>query len=304
MVAPQVRLLAFYDLKFGPISFDFVTWLVIAMYERDLRGCDGLHVVIVPNERGLGGFSRDWGGYDEHAARWRLWHICVASVPLARATVTLTASEAQAREMARHAAQVWWPEGKAHFMGPLVDAAGRGEAIPRLRATEQARKYVRRAMSDGIGPYVTMTIRRQESGKDRNSDLVAWGEMRRHVEALGYRVTWVDDAHDALDTGRGYAELDPDLRLALYEGAAMNLIGNNGPQELLKFSEAPFLVFGVGLGGWADHFRKYFNMEPGEQLPWARPDDQRLVYEPDSFEVMRREFDRWEATSGRATSSS
>jgi hypothetical protein len=109
----------------------------------------------------------------------------------------------------------------------------------------------------------------------------------------GYAVVRLEDSNVALAQGKGYAELDPDLRLALYERAAMNFIGNNGPQELLKFSSAPYRIVGVALtDGWKDHFRRYFAMQPGEQLPWASP-DQRLVYERDSAEVLLREFMNW-----------
>jgi hypothetical protein len=291
-LAPGVKTLtAFYDLQYGPVSFDFVTWLVLAMKERDARGHDGMHVVIVPKEDGLGGFSRHWGKHDEAATRWRLWHIVVASCPLAGATVTVAASRAQAERMKSE--PYWWPEGKAHFMGPLIQAARNGEAIPKLRATEAAKRYVSSWI--GVSPkLVTLTIRNQSTDHERNSELRNWERLRDLAVAAGCSVVWLDDANVALSDGRGYAELDPDLRLALYERAAMNFIGNNGPQELLKFSGAPYIIVGLALtDGWKDHFRKYFDMKPGEQLPWARK-DQRMVYEPDSFDVMRCEFEKWE----------
>lgn len=287
---------AFYDLEHGPISFDFVTWLVRAMKEADGRR---LHVVIVPKENGLGGFSRHWGKHDEAAARWRLWHIVLAACPLAGASVTLAPTRHFAREIwerevdqrtSKNTGRAcrWWPEGKAHFMGPLVDAARKGEAIPRLRATEAARRYVAQWLGDA--KVVTLTMRRQDTDPARNSSEAWWafGERVKH----DFRVVRLYDTNDALADGRGYAELDPDLRLALYEHAAMNFIGNNGPQELLKFSEAPYRIVGLGLESWREHFRKYFHMEYGEQLPWAGQ-QQRLVYEPDSAEVLRREFDAW-----------
>lgn len=288
-------IVAFYDLEYGPVSYDFVTWLVRA---RKKAGERGLHVVIVPKEDGLGGFARHWGKHDEAATRWRLWHIVIASCPLAGATVTLAPSREEAEIMLLPALgetdEHWWPRAKVHFMGPLVEAARRGEVIPKLRATEAARRYVANWFPQDEKKLVTLTVRNQTTDETRNSNVQVWERLANMIDRMdGYRSFLLRDSNDALcETLSCGAEVDPDLRLALYESAAMNLVGNNGPQELLKFSEAPFIAFAQGLGGWQDHFRKYFAMEPGEQLPWARK-DQRLVYEPDTFEVMKREFEAW-----------
>lgn len=279
---------AFYDLEYGPVSYDFVTWLVRAKLEA--AGAP-LHVVIVPKEDGVGGFARDWGGHDEASARWRLWHILVASCPLARATVTVAASRAQAALLRSGAC--WWPEGKAHFMGPLVQAARRGQEIPRLMATDGARRYVRTHLGEHVGKLITLTLRNHAGDRERNSDAETWNRFAAFLIARGNRVVVLDDANDALNAGRGYYELDPDLRLALYQEAALNISANTGTQELLKFSPAPYLAMNQALtDGWRDHFRKYFNMEPGEQLPWATT-EQRLVYRAATLSVLQEEYSRW-----------
>lgn len=295
-------LFAYCDLAFCPVSFDFVTWLVRAMKERDDRGCNGLHVVVVPKDDGLGGFSRHWGKHDEAATRWRLWHVVMASVPLAGATVTLAGSRDDAAKVGHDSAYRWWPGGKAHFMGPLVEAARKGEAIPKLQATAGARRYIETWL-DGfrsLKPLVTLTTRQQTTDPDRNSNPVAWEHFQTWLETQGIRPVVLSDANVALGQGRGFTEMDPDLRLALYERAKINLIGNNGPQELLKFSNASYLAFGQALSpGWRDHFLKYFGMKFGDQLPWAR-DDQRLVYRRDDFEILKDEFQKlaWLQHSG------
>ena len=292
------HLTAFYDLEYGPVSYDFLTFLLRAMKVRDQMMLDGLHVVIVPKEDGLGGFARHWGKHDEHAARWRLWHIVVASCPLAKATVTVAATRKQAQDIASWTGAVWWPEGKAHFIGPLVEAARKGEMIPKLQATEGARRYVGQWLPDDGQKIVTLTTRHQDTSPDRNSDPEAWELFEDWLMDKNYRVINVEDSNDALGRGQGYAELDPDLRLALYERADMNCIANNGPQDLLKFSAAPYLAFGQApTVEWQAHFRKYFTLEPGEQLPWARA-DQRLIYKPDTFENMKAAFGEWENRSG------
>jgi hypothetical protein len=273
-------LTAFCDLEFCPVSFDFVTWLVQA---KKHAADQPLHIVIVPKEDGLGGFARGWGQHDEHATRWRLWHIVVASCPLVGATVTVAQTRKQAESMKNGA--YWWPTGKAHFMGPLVDASRKGEAIPKLNSTMQAKRYVVSTMM-GKRPFVTLTVRNQSTDPTRNSRIDEWKKLAGHLSKK-WHVVWLDDTSEALSAGRGFAELDPDLRLALYDQAAMNFIGNNGPQELLKFSNAPYRIFLDK--GWPEHWKKYFHMEIGEQLPWAN-EFQQMVYKPDTFEVMR---DSW-----------
>lgn len=281
-------LTAFYDLIHGPVSYDFVTWLVRARFIANQRGLEGLHVVIVPKEDGLGGFARHWGEHTEAATRWRLQHIVVASCPLMKATVTVAPTRDMAIRLMRSEDDTWWPEGKAHFMGPLVKASKEGAAIPRLKATDQAREYVNAWLAPYGKPVVTLTQRSQTTDPGRNTNSSEWALLADWLVAQGYKVVGLFDSHVELAGGRGYAVLSPDLRLALYEYAKVNVVGNNGPQELLKFSDAPYVAMGQALTpGWKDHFRKYFGMEVGEQLPWAR-DDQRLVYEPDTFENMKR----------------
>lgn len=289
-------LTAFYDMDHGPVSYDFVTWLVRAMFERDERGCTDLHVVIVPNS--ATGFARKWGKHDEAATRWRLWHIVLPACQLASATVSLAPDRQWAIYIKGETLETWWPEGKAHFMAPLVDAARAGKKIPKLRATEQAKRYAEQWFKGK--PIITVTLRDQETDSQRNSNIKAFESFQKQV--LAQRQIVCMTLHETNKILAFHAcpawVADIDLRLALYERAEMNIIGNNGPQEMLKFSDAPYLAFGQGLGTMgADHWREYFHMELGEQVPWAAW-NQKLVFKPDSFEIMKKEFEAWEARSG------
>jgi hypothetical protein len=279
-LAAEVK--AFYDLRYGPISYDFVAWLVRAKLEAKEQK---LHVVIVPNEEKLGGFSRHWGKHDEHAARWRLWHIVIASCPLADASMTLAESRNQA--IAMRVDGDWWPEGKAHFLRPLVEAAKAGAKVPLLRATEAARRFVASKK-----PYVTLTLRNQDTVSTRNTDPEIWmGFSDWLTDEKNQRVVILRDSNQALQSAIGeWAEIDPDMRLALYERARMNIIGNNGPQELLKLSGAPYLAFDQNQE--PGHFKEYLGLEQGEQLPWATK-DQRLVYRAATFDNLCDEFEKW-----------
>ena len=282
----------FCDLSFCPVSYDFLPWLVRARMEAGGRP---VHAVIVPKEDGLGGFSRHWGKHDAAAARWRLWHIVMAACPLAEVSVTLAASRDYAMKLCNSMknADTWWPDGKAHFIAPVVGAARKGATVPLFKATEAAKRYVAAHLGGG-DRVITLTLRNQTTDADRNTDPIAWDKFARWLMDSGRRVVILDDTNDALRAGRGYYEADLDLRLALYESAVMNVVGNNGPAEFLKFSSAPYMAFDLGLtDGWRQHFRKYCGLDVGEQLPWATP-SQWLIYKPSTLDNLKAEFMRWE----------
>lgn len=284
-------LTAFCDLKFCPVSYDFVVWLVRAMMERDVHGCDHLHVVIIPHEGGIGGFARDRGDTDEAYLRWRLWHIVMASIPLAGATVTLSASIRRAHREIIHG-ETWIEDGRTHLDGPIIAAGRNGIAIPKLRATDAARRYV----AGWFKPdeeIITLTLRDQGFCAERNSNFPAWQELEARIaSSTKYRTAWLFDSEIAIGCdGGSWAEIDPDMRLALYERASMNIVGNNGPAALLWHSGAPYMRIGCGIpADWA----RNIGLAKGEQIPWATK-DQICVYAPDTFEAMLAAFEKWES---------
>jgi hypothetical protein len=282
-------LTAFCDLERVPVSYDVVTWIVRAMMERDARKCSRLHVVFVPKEDGLGGFSRHWGPHDEHAARWRLWHIAIPACVLAGATVTLAPSRDFAKNSITRLDSWWWPEERSHLAAPIMSAARAGVSIPKLRASPAARRYVSEWLLSEQRPVVTLTIRRQANDQARNSSREEWSKLAAWL-ASSRCVVWLDDTNDALSQGRGFAELDLDLRLALYERAVMNIVGNNGPAALLWHSAAPYLRVAAGEpSDWSENL----GLAQGEQVPWA-DQNQVLAYSPATFESMRDAFQRLE----------
>lgn len=286
-------LTAFYDLDHSPVSYDVVTWLIRALMEA--QG-SRLHCVIVPKENGFAGFARRWGGHDEYETRWRLWHIVVPVMQLAGATVTLADSREQA--LLLKTGRYWWPEGKAYSARPIIEASRAGKTIPRLQASIQARRVAAARIAAYGRPVVTMTLRQMTRDPDRNTDPAAWRDAAETIEHWGYRVIEIRDTSELLKTGFcDYLSLDVDLRLAVYESAVLNLIGNNGPAGLLWYSRAPFAyVCAAGPGPtWRAHWDSAIGLKPEDQLPWAAP-DQRLIYRPDTTETLLAAFENWRAT--------
>ena len=291
-------LTAYYDLAVGPVSFDFVVFMVKAELERRRIKADRLHLVIVPKLDGVGGMFRDKTAlYDEHEMRWRLWNICTPACQLLGASVTLATSWEQAKRLAGGAA---WPpdwdrqtlKGRRHLIGDVITAARAGTEIPVLQASAHARRSARRVFEKRGRPVVTMTWRSTYLA-ERNTVAADWVKAKDHIEAAGYSVFVMRDTGDALDSGAGYGELNLDVRMACYQEAALNLQANNGAASLCWFSDRPYRMFGAAVPAeeWDGLFVKQ-GLPLGETWPWAKS-GQRIVYGPTTAEQIIAEFDAW-----------
>lgn len=283
-------LTAFYDLAIGPVSFDFVPFLVRAKMEAGDRR---LHVVIVPDPKGLGGMFRDKSNlYDVHEMRWRLWNLVIPACGLADASVTLATDWEQARTLAT--GEVWPPDwdrqslkAKRYVPRVVLDAAKAGRAVHRLHASPHALRCVGEYFGSKGKPVVTITSRNTyEPGRNTSR---SFAEL---ADALvpRYSVVPIEDTVDELRRGFGFGGINLDLRMACYQLAHTNIIGNHGPAQLLWFSDSKFLQFNAAMPFkdwkrfWIDHIG--VNVDACEQLPWATP-HQRFVYGPPSVDVLR-----------------
>lgn len=297
----MTTLTAFYDLAVGPVSFDFVVFMVQAEMERRKIGAQRMHAVIVPMAGGVGGMFRDKRHlYDEHEMRWRLWNICIPACQLLGASFTLATDWQQARRLASDKDWKCWPHdwdkqtlgARRHLIGGVIGPAKTGVAVPRLEASPHARRKVAECCKRLGRPLVTLTLRNTYL-RERNADRAAWESLKRHIENRGFATAMIEDTDSALSRGSGFGELNLDLRMAMYQEAAINLHSNGGAASLSWFSDKPYLFFGAGIPAdeWGGLFVKQ-GLPLGDTWPWASP-GQRLIYKPATFDVMREEFDAW-----------
>lgn len=294
-----MTLTAYYDLAVGPVSYDFVVFSIKAEMVRRKVGADHLHLVIVPKVDGVGGMFRNKTHlYDEHEMRWRLWNICIPAASLLGASITLATGWEQARKL--QTSNVWpvdWDrqtlKDRRHLIGDIITWSRAGQEVPRLSASEHARRKVREMLPR---PVVTMTMRSTYMS-ERNSDVDAWWEARKYIVAQGYSVYTLQDTDEALSKGVGYGELNLDLRMALYQEAEMNFQANNGAASLCWFSSKPYRMFGAAVTAeeWDGLFVKQ-GLRLGETWPWASS-GQKICYGKETAEQMIAEFDSWR-TSG------
>lgn len=292
---------AFLDLAVCPVSYDAVIFMAQAEMERKLVGADRLHVVL------FGDLRKKPAQYDEAEAEWRLWNIVVPSARLFGATVSVDAGRPW-QDAARHdrPADASWPPDWArqtlatrqHLVGGLISRAKAGEAIARPRASEHARRKVAAWMT---GPAVTLTVREADYLGDRNSDETTWRRVSQAVIERGFKVYRIRDTTRALELGLGYAELNLDLRMAMYERAAFNIVANCGPASLCWLSERPYLMVGAGCPAeeWNGLFVKQ-GLPLGASWPWAL-EHQRIAYGRETAESVIEEFERWASTAGSPT---
>lgn len=312
MASAQNRLTAFYDLEVSPVTFDFADFLALAELARRRHGADTLHVVIVPAKAGE--FRDDDSTFDSHNKRWRLHNVllpCCALLPSsAGITVCVSRSHAEALERVLHGGPIF-PEGytvarpRAGFMlSGIVAAAALGEEIPRFRATVQAADYAKRWLAQharGRRP-VAITLREATHEPARNSNLRAWTGFARGLDSDTYLPVFIRDTERAFEPAPPelhgllvcpFAPVNLDLRIALYEESWLNLMVPNGPGVIAWLSDRVRLLMFKMVTEDSNNANASYLMSQGLQIggqsPFATP-HQRMVWEPDTLDVIEREF--------------
>lgn len=291
----MTTLTAFLDLAVCPVSFDAIVFIAQAEAERRKLGADRLYICAV-------GEPRRKPQYDEAEADWRLWNIVLPAAKLFGARVMLAADWLQAERIASLKDWKNWPPDwrdqnlrqRWHLVGGLISRHASGEAIPRPRASEHARRKV--AERWGHRKFVSMTRRRTYLA-DRNSLDEEWDRAAAHIAAAGYAVEAISDTSVALAVGRGYSELSLDLRMATYEAAAFNVVANCGPSSLLWLSDRPYAMTDAAAipEEWESLFVKQ-GLPRGANWPWALP-NQRLLYGRTAAAEIIEAFEAWRSTA-------
>jgi hypothetical protein len=312
----QAGLYAFYDLAVSPPSFDAVPFLIKAEIARREAGHPYVHVVIVP---GLRGGFRMRSGHERNDLGaenlwWRLRNIVVPLcwlLPSCRA-VTVCASREEALGLWQQSAGSVFPDRysvsvplKVNLVVELTQAARRGDVIPSLAATPSARHYVRGWIEREASErrVVSMTLRESSYGPGRNSNINEWAKFARSLDQKIYFPVILRDFERVLDpvptdlsafTFFSEPVWNVEIRAALYELCFLNLFVNNGPQILGWFDERiryiSFKMVTESYPSTTEEFiKESVGLVPGGNLPWAG-EAQRLVWERDTADVVRREF--------------
>lgn len=270
-------LTAVWDLAVCPPTYDIHTFLAEAERHRRKIGATWIDLIIQPGP--LGGFRDDELPPNYGSRVGMLYRVNVGMARLLPSIRNIEILKARREVKADDIFPVGYDaKTPIHHYGPSYL-----QAEPMFQATEAARAMVKRYRTNKRRPYVTITMRQASHWPSRNSDMFEWLRVKEWLSLRGYDVEWVPDTES---NEANVFSWDLDIRLALYEGAALNLGINNGPTCMWWFCDVPFIIFKMVTPDvpWTSaEFMERFGIKPG-------PCGERgmLVFEPDKYEVITR----------------
>ncbi len=306
---------AFYDLQAGPVTYDFIQFLVLAEKFRKASGRKRLHVMIVPGDhRGFRNFSQRDRAMSDARKEWRLRRLVMHAAFLVPdcAGVTRLRSRDEARAFCAQLDSdgVFPPAFDLdapvcpYLLGYIMHFAASGPDIRALKAPPVASALVRRLYRELAGdkPVVAITLRQSDFQPQRNSRMDQWLALAASCRRQGLFPLFVPDSEAVLAgvaTEAGgvpvftLAALSIGFRAAAYQECWLSMLANSGPYTLClynaaaRFSMFKLLVPGVHTASAA--FHAGHGLMPGAQLPFAGA-LQRLVWADDSLEALDREL--------------
>lgn len=310
------HLYAFYDLSVSPTSFDCATFLALAELHRLERGGAGTKVVFVP-AAGSGFWEREQITLAERRARLANLLVPLCALWPGIADVAVLGDRAEVVPLLREAQGFVYPAGytpaapvtESFQWCDVLAARCRGVSTPTWRAPADASETVERWISARAGGrrVVTISLREASYHQEQNSNIEAWGAFARGLDPARYLPVFVRDTEKArlppppaLAPFATFpdASLDVRTRAALYAQSHLCLNSSTGPQVLLWLNPAcRSMVFGLlnpANQRMAPMPLRSMGLEIGAQM-FGAGINHRLVWEPDTLEVIEREFAKAEA---------
>jgi len=312
----------FYDLEVFPITFDFCWALAIAEMERKKWGLQNVHVVFVPGpEQGVRQEMTEYEQIIDRESRlFRKHHIlCTLTRLLASVSgFTVCSNRQEAEFIRRRFAHFQYPKDY-HTTFPTIYVLEDGTKetssdIMALSAPRRALRYVRQWLdAHSLGRQtITISLRQYEFQPARNSNIAAWSELACYLEQLGYHVVVIPDTEVAMEyVNPELTQFDHflpacwniELRAALYEQAYLNLGTNNGPFALCYLNKrCRYILYNVSCPEFyttSVNYLEKLGYVQGKTPAFCMP-YQKWIWEPDTFEVLVREFKTMNASLKKA----
>jgi hypothetical protein len=308
-------LLAFYDFAASPVTFDFVTFLLLAEVERRRRGAAALRVIFVPGiEDGFRRLTERDRAYNRARKEWRVRNIQIPACRLVPECLDPVVCDTRMEGLRyeREAGGAIFPNGYSvlspkydYRLKRLLEVAAAGNDVRVLEPTPQAMLHVGEWLertSKGRGA-VSITLRQSDYQPWRNSDAASWAKFARWLEEHDYLPVIVPDTEAhlsgtslALGAGLEYpaAAVNVELRLALYRECLLNLMVGTGPAAIcwggagIRYIE--FILLQEGATASNAEWFTAEGLPPGTQ-PGFAGELQRFAWSGQDFETIVGEFE-------------
>lgn len=289
MVRPTNILTAVWDLHLCSTNYDFGTFLNEAENKRLEINADAIDLIIQPGP--VNGFRNGDITLSPGTRDGMLYRVTVG---MARLLPSIRNIEILKIRRSVFADNIF-PDGYT-IQSPVSRYGAHyiKNATPVLKASVAAKEYIRKKYTKPYTrdnrPYLTITLRQSPTHQPtRNSNITAWDRVAKWIERSGYTVVMVPDAESK---DANLFSFDVDMRLALYEGAVLNLGINNGPMMILPHTSAHYMLFKIVTEGipWTERaYHEKVSLIEGDQ-PNARG---RLIFGPDDYETIIAELSKY-----------
>jgi hypothetical protein len=259
---------ALYDLRIGPPSFDFLTFLLLAKYHG------ATHVWIVP---GLNEAKLAW--YQREEQEQRVNSIVIPACKLYGMPYKVEPLNGRPRDW-----DIAWPpyamSGKALHNGYMV---GWLKSIKSPEPFWPSREALDRADEKLNGRQIVVHLRKTKYQDRRNSG-PGWERW-----AADYGAYVLPDEPISLDD-----------RCAFHELAKLNIGVNAGPMVLSEYSKhRPYIILKKLAGEISTNadFYKWQGWYPGDQYPWAGKNQMLVWNETDDYQSIEAAYQEWLANN-------
>ena len=306
-------LYSIFDMKIAPITFNIVDFLIVSEYEASQRGKKGFVIVFVPEWNPL---SNEWGDYDSlYDSDYKVWafhNIVLAS--------TLLAPKCKGIYILPRRSDISTFIEKKNVIPDLYDGVNlryldmkdlyrklnQPHLVEGLRATKQGLRYIENwhSANEIDNPVVSITIRKSEFDKARNSNIEAWVKFAHYLQNSDYFPVVVPDTENTFCTADSFSGLhvfnecswNAGLRMALYESSYLNFFTPNGPASFAVWNARCSYIIMNRLPKNSivatEEFLEREGAPINENYKFALP-NQRLVFKRDSYENIVAEFERF-----------
>ena len=306
-------LTCYYDLRFQPLTFDFVIFLAGANAYRNQIKAIGLEIKIIYPDFKERGIATNLFKEDEEL--WKFQNIILKLPALLSKVISVNVS----KEIPNLVALPCYPPPLTEIKSNALSYLNYSESLKDkynfffslgflkkkfFEYPEAFKCFVAptdslKIIQEKYGKnYITISLRTKLFQSLRNSNLQSWHAVCDYIASKGLQPIILPDFEDYFNA-QSFKEmkhpvaheamLDLSLRMALYENAKHNLAVSGGASPLLLCSKVPYSIFKWVVPGISscspEHHRNFNGLNFGEKV-WFMRDSQSLIWADDSIDFV------------------